>query len=264
MTSASTPPTILVVDDARFEQRMLVDLLTDHGYEVDVASTGTQGYELALATRPDLILMDVRMPDLDGIACCRLLKANAATQAIPVIFLSSADTPAERVTGLSAGGVDYVGKPFTGEELVARIRIHLALGRPRAAAEVAPAEPGRTDPDLVLVTAAQRVIADNLAQLPGLTEIARRVGTYRERLNGLFRQQLGVSVFEYVRELRISRAVALLKETAMEVRDIAELVGFSSPGNFSTAFRDRMGTTPSAYRDTLRRGAGPDADQPGT
>lgn len=117
------------------------------------------------------------------------------------------------------------------------------------------------------VTAAQQVISDHLGELPGLTEIARRVGTYRERLNGLFRQRLGVSVFEYVRELRIARATALLRDTPMEVRDIAQLVGFRNAGNFATAFRERTGLTPSGYRDSrqvelLPGSIGPPTAQP--
>lgn len=251
MTSASVShPHILVVDDALFEQRLLVDILTECDYHVSVAGSGNQGYQLAQVEQPDLILLDVRMPDMDGMACCRLLQANRATHGIPVIFLSGADRPDEKVAGLMAGAVDYIAKPYAAEELLARIRIHLNLAR-RVRSTPWP-EPTSTDPDAVLVGAAQRFIADNLGELPGLTELARRVGTYRERLNQLFRQQLGVSVFAYVRELRITRAMTLLRDTDMDVRDIAQLVGFSTAANFATAFRERAGATPSAYRDALR------------
>ncbi len=245
--AATSMPHILVVDDALFEQRMLVDLLTDEGYHVTVAGTGTQGYQLAQATQPDLVVMDVRMPDMDGMACCRLLKASRATHDIPVIFVSGADAAEEKIAGFMAGAVDYVAKPYVGEELLARIRVHLNLARRHRAPPAQ--EPASSEPDAVLVGAAQRVIADHLGELPGLSEIARRVGTYRERLNALFRERLGVSVFEYVRELRIARAGVLLRDTTMDVRDIAQLIGFRNAGNFATAFRERTGMTPSAWRD---------------
>jgi DNA-binding response OmpR family regulator len=254
--AASPLPHILVVDDALFEQRMLVDLLTENGYHVTVAGTGTQGWQLAQAARPDLVVMDVRMPDMDGFACCRLLQASGATRDIPVIFVSGADSANEKIAGFVAGAVDYVAKPYVADELLARIRVHLNLaGRHRASPS--PEAPS-SEPDAVLVSAAQRVIADHLGELPGLSEIARRVGTYRERLNSLFRQRLGVSVFEYVRELRIARATALLQGTAMEVRDIAQVVGFRNAGNFSTAFRERTGVTPSAYRESCNPAAAPE------
>lgn len=90
MTHAATATLhILVVDDAPFDQRLLVDLLTDHGYDVMVAASGTQGYQLALASQPDLVIMDARMPDMDGFTCCRLLHANRSTCELPIIFLSA-------------------------------------------------------------------------------------------------------------------------------------------------------------------------------
>src|SRR5471030_408366 len=104
---------ILIVDDSAFEQRMLMELLSEQSYRISVAFNGLQGYQLALANQPDLILLDVRMPNMDGYAACRLLKANPATHHIPVIFLSGADGADERIMGLSIGGVDYVAKPFT-------------------------------------------------------------------------------------------------------------------------------------------------------
>src|SRR5471032_1572273 len=105
--SASKEHTILIVEDSAFEQRMLIDLLSEYPYRIAVAHNGLQGYQLALANHPDLILLDVRMPNMDGYTACRLLKANPATRDIPVIFLSGADGADERIMGLSIGGVDY-------------------------------------------------------------------------------------------------------------------------------------------------------------
>jgi DNA-binding response OmpR family regulator len=245
LTSDAQVRNILIVDDSAFEQRMLVDLLSEMPYRVSVAFNGEQGYQLALSGLPDLILLDVRMPNMDGYTCCRLLKANPATRDIPIIFLSGTEAVEDRIMGLQLGGVDFVSKPFTPGELAARIHVHLNLMKrpPQAAAESAPA-----DTDSVTVNAAKRLIYDNLAALPGLAEIAASVGTYREKLNQLFRTHTGMTVFAYIREARIQRGMQLLRDTDMDVQDIALLLGFANAGNFATAFRERMGTTPSSYR----------------
>jgi DNA-binding response OmpR family regulator len=260
LTSDANVRSILIVDDSAFEQRMLVDLLSELPYRVSVAFNGMQGYQLALANQPDLILLDVRMPNMDGYTCCRLLKANPATYNIPVIFLSGADAAEDRIMGLSIGGVDYVAKPFTPGELAARIHVHLNLMR-RTRGDAAPAVEGATplpapppNPDAVIVNAAKRLISDNLAALPSLAEIARSVGTYREKLSQLFREQTGMTVFAFIREERIARGVQLLRETDIDVQDIALLIGFNNAGNFATAFRERMGVTPSAYRQAQAQG----------
>jgi CheY-like chemotaxis protein len=235
LTSDAQVRNILVVDDSAFEQRMLVDLLSEMPYRVSVAFNGEQGYQLALSGRPDLILLDVRMPNMDGYTCCRLLKANPATRDIPIIFLSGTEAVEDRIMGLQIGGVDFVSK-------------HLNLMK-RPPQEAAEAEP--LDTDSVIVNAAKRLIYDNLAALPGLAEIAASVGTYREKLNQLFRTHTGMTVFAYIREARIQRGMQLLRDTDMEVQDIALLLGFANAGNFATAFRERTGTTPSSYRAAI-------------
>lgn len=244
-----TAPHILVIDDSQFECRVLVDLFAESGFRVSSALTGTHGYHLAQTLHPHLIILDVHMPDIDGFACCRLLSASSATNDIPVIFVSGADSVEEKIEGLRAGAVDYVAKPFHGEELVTRVGVHLR--KTRHVASVETPEQGRLSNDDVILAAAQQLISDTLSQLPGLSELAKRVGTYRERLNQLFNTRLGVSVFEYVRELRIERASLLLRESDMEIRDIASVVGFSNPGNFATRFKERTGFTPKAYREAI-------------
>ncbi|MYM70174.1 response regulator [Pseudoduganella sp. FT55W] len=257
-TLESSRSKILIVDDSAFEQRMLADLLSEMPYKVSVAFNGLQGYQLALANRPDLILLDVRMPNMDGYTACRLLKANPVTQDIPVIFLSGADADDDRILGLSIGGVDYVSKPFSPGELAARIQVHLNLAKRQQQAPPTEAEDeehmeAESDPDAVLVNAVKRLISDNLAALPGLAEIARSVGTYREKLSQVFREQTGMTVFGFIREERIRRGEELLKDTDIDVQDIALLIGFNNAGNFATAFRERMGVTPTAYRQAIHK-----------
>ncbi|WP_332861559.1 response regulator [Janthinobacterium svalbardensis] len=258
LTSETVKKNILIVDDSAFEQRMLMELLSEQPYRFSIAFNGYQGYQLALATLPDLILLDVRMPEMDGYTACRLLKANPETEQIPVIFLSGADAAKERIMGLQVGGVDYISKPFTPEELAARIHIHLGLMRKsNSTLPIAiPASERQQHPDLVFVNAVKQLILDNLGSLPNLSDIARSVGTYREKLTLMFREQTGMTVFAFIREARIARGVALLQQTEIDVQDIALLIGFHNAGNFATAFRERMGVTPSAYRQRLQEQTG--------
>jgi DNA-binding NtrC family response regulator len=124
-----TAARILVVDDTPANVKLLVDLLSVNGFDVIAANSGTEGLERAGVDAPDLVLLDVMMPDLDGFAVCERLKANDATRDVPVIFLTALHETAEKVRAFSTGGVDYLTKPFEPRELLARVGTHLALRR---------------------------------------------------------------------------------------------------------------------------------------
>jgi len=131
---------ILVVDDVPDNVNILLRTLEEVGYEVQIASTGEKGLELAARSNPDLILMDVMMPGIDGYETCRRLKQGERTQDIPVIFLTALDAPSDVVAGFRAGGVDFVAKPFRKGEVLVRVQTHLerahlirALGQKRRA-----------------------------------------------------------------------------------------------------------------------------------
>jgi CheY-like chemotaxis protein len=245
---------ILVVDDSAIEQFTLREILSSRGYRVGSAVDGRQGYEMAELTRPDLIVLDIVMDGVDGFATCRLLKANPQTAPIPVIFLSSAHDEHERIEGLTLGAVDFVAKPFSAGELLARIGIHLRLAHPRTAAPSPAALPEPADTaadtraDEVLAAAARRYIDDNLAEPFNLDDLAKRVGSYREKLSRAFLARHGATVFTYIRDQRIIRGAAMLRDTDAGIAEIAAAVGFSNAGNFATAFRDKMGVTPGGYR----------------
>lgn len=125
--TASTPAEILVVDDTPASLRLLTELLTGNGYRVRPASDGALALESAAAKAPELILLDVSMPGLDGYEVCRRLKAEEKTSRVPVIFISALDEARQKVTGFEAGGIDYITKPFQAEEVLARVRTHLRL-----------------------------------------------------------------------------------------------------------------------------------------
>ena len=120
-------PTILVVDDQEPNVQLVCGFLLDEGYEVVPAASGPQALERIASQLPDLILMDVLMPGMDGFALCERVRLIPECAAIPVIFLSAADESEFIVRALESGGVDYITKPFRKAELIARVRTHLAL-----------------------------------------------------------------------------------------------------------------------------------------
>jgi len=123
----SKAKTILIVDDMPANLGVLTSHLERQGYMAVVAQGGEEGIERARFVRPDLILLDVMMPGLDGFETCRQLKAAPATRDIPVVFMTALTDTSDKLTGFAVGGVDYVTKPLDGPEVLARIDTHLTL-----------------------------------------------------------------------------------------------------------------------------------------
>jgi DNA-binding NarL/FixJ family response regulator len=120
---------VLVVDDSPDTLRMLTDALEEAGMTVLVALEGSQALTIVTKITPDVILMDAVMPSMDGFEACRALKRNKMLTHVPVIFMTGLSETQDIVKGLEAGGVDYVTKPIVPDELLARIRVHLANAR---------------------------------------------------------------------------------------------------------------------------------------
>ena len=118
---------ILLIDDSRLIAHVAKTMLTKQGHEVVLAEDGMVGLEAAKSEQPDLILLDLIMPVMDGYQVCQKLKEEESTIEIPVIMLTSKAEPADKVKGLEIGALDYVTKPFDEGELVARVNIHLRL-----------------------------------------------------------------------------------------------------------------------------------------
>jgi signal transduction histidine kinase len=122
---------ILLIDDEAKNLKLLTALLAERDYEVLTSLDGVRGLEAAREAQPDLILLDIRMPGMDGFTVCRRLREDEACRDIPVIFTSVHDELENKVEGFRAGAVDYVTKPFQAEEVLARVDRHLELARLR-------------------------------------------------------------------------------------------------------------------------------------
>lgn len=121
--------TILVVDDEERMARFIRLNLEQDGFHVVEAHRGMQAIEAVRVDMPDVVVLDVMMPDLDGFETCRRLKADDSTSQIPVIFLTSLSEVSDKVKGFQAGGVDFITKPFQIEEVLARVDTHLTIRR---------------------------------------------------------------------------------------------------------------------------------------
>ena len=122
-------PTVLIVDDTPTNLGILFDYLGGAGFKVLVAEDGEGALQRANLVRPDIILLDVLMPGLDGFETCRRLKADEATRDIPVIFMTALSETVDKVKGFEVGAVDYITKPLQHEEVLARLNVHLTIYR---------------------------------------------------------------------------------------------------------------------------------------
>jgi DNA-binding NarL/FixJ family response regulator len=120
---------VLIVDDTIDTLRLLSDLLSEHGYDVRAVTNGRQALEAVERDPPDLILLDIGLPELDGYEVCRRLRSSERSHDVPVIFITALSDTTDKVRAFEAGGVDYVTKPIAVEEMLARIRVHLANAR---------------------------------------------------------------------------------------------------------------------------------------
>jgi DNA-binding response OmpR family regulator/nitrogen-specific signal transduction histidine kinase len=149
---------VLVVDDTVETLQVLVATLVAEGHQVRPANGGQQALDAIAARLPELVLLDVRMPGMDGFEVCRRLQEDEETRPIPILFLSSSTDAQERVHGLALGAVDFIPKPFQREELLARVRTHLELTRLRTRLEAQVEERTRN------LQAAMLRIAEEFAQ----------------------------------------------------------------------------------------------------
>ena len=122
---------ILIVDDEIANLKLLTELLTRQGYQVRPTESPQLAIDSALRQSPSLILLDVKMPVMDGFEVCRRLKQDARTRDIPVIFISALQSTDDKVRGFEAGGVDFITKPIQEEEVLARVRTQMELGHMR-------------------------------------------------------------------------------------------------------------------------------------
>ena len=126
---SSTKGSVLIIDDNPDNLRLLTAMLTDKGYKVRPAPSGSLALQSVRSTLPDLVLLDIKMPEMDGYEVCRRLKADERNRDVPVLFISALTEVTDKIKGFGVGGVDYITKPFQHEEVLARVETHVSLSR---------------------------------------------------------------------------------------------------------------------------------------
>jgi signal transduction histidine kinase len=153
---------LLIVDDDLLLRQAMDAFLTREGYKIRCAPNGQMALTFAREDPPDLILLDIQLPDMDGFQVCRRLKGDPQTSNIPVIFISGLEEVADKIKGFEAGGVDYITKSFQRQELLARLETHLALRRLQKQIE---AQNAQLQQEIAKSKRAEEALADRTVQL---------------------------------------------------------------------------------------------------
>ena len=252
--------TVLVVDD-NADVRRYVRAHLEATYRVLEAADGQEGVRLARERLPDCVVSDVMMPRLDGFGLVRALRADPATDFLPIVLLTAKATEKDKLGGLGEGADDYLVKPFSVHEL--RVRIHNlirqrqrlrhrfgegAAGGDGAAREpTAPVEPPR-EADAAFLRQARAVVEANLSD-EGFTidALADAMAQSRRTLHRRLKAVADTTPQAFIQDARLARAAELLSERAGTVSEVAYGVGFKSVSHFSRAFRARFGVPPSDW-----------------
>ena len=252
-------PKVLLIDNSPDDLKPLLILAPTEHMRFVSAFSGQDGLDKAMLHQPDLIIMEVNLPDMDGFATCRRLKAHKRTKQIPVIFLTGANDLDSRLEGFALGATDYIGKPYSEHEVLARMLVHLELTMNRMRGVLVDTRASANEaqktarPEIerrrdVLLRSACAYLNHHLSDPPPPATLARLIGTNEKRLNQAFNDHFGMPVFAWLREERMRQARELLIMDHMTVASISDYLGFSTPANFSKAFREHFGMSPSAMR----------------
>ncbi len=244
--------TVLIVDDSPDMTEMLKDSL-DNVYDVVTASDGHIAMKKISETKPDIILTDLMMPNMNGMELCRALKEDKETVNIPIIILTAKHDLGVKLEGLTIGADDYITKPFNLDVLRIRMRRLIELnskGARRSLIEPEPENIKITPLDEKLIEKAMKYVSKNISR-PELSveELSDALGMSRVSLYKKIKQITGKTPIEFIRIIRLKRAAQLLRESQLNISEIAYQTGFNNPKVFSRYFKEEYGILPSAYQD---------------
>lgn len=249
-----TKPTVLVIDD-NDDIRSYIHQLFHTDYEVIEASNGSAGLDMARRYVPDVILMDVMMPGMNGLDCCEKLKADVLTCHIPIIMLTARSVESQRVEGYQHGADSYITKPFSSEVLSARIRNLLDA---RSRAQKALVEGSLVGEELIdmdreFIDKLNSYIEANMSNSQiDVETLCDHLAMSRMQLYRKIKMLTNYSPNEYVRVSKLKKAQELLVTTSLSIAEICYMTGFSSPSYFSKCFKAYAGCLPSDYQRKVK------------
>lgn len=244
-------PSVLVVEDNDDLRRYLRTILSPQ-YNVLEARNGREGLRTAAKRIPSLVITDVMMPEMSGIALCAQLKADKATRHIPVVMLTAKASREAVIEGLSSGADDYITKPFDATELIVRtenlIEIRKLLADQTPVFEHEPADVDEPSADEVFAGQVAESVEKHLGDANFTVDwLAEEVGISRRQLERRMRKLSRLTPAGFIRLMRLKRASQLLEKKVGTVSEVAYRVGFSDPNYFSRLFHHTFGVPPSEY-----------------
>jgi signal transduction histidine kinase/DNA-binding response OmpR family regulator len=246
----SKKPLLLLVEDNP-DLRSYISEIMQEAYQVIEAKNGKEAVAKAIETTPDLVITDVMMPEMDGIAFCKQLKTNEKTSHVPIIILTAKAEQANKYEGLEIGADDYMVKPFDAQELkmraanLIRQRENLQQHFRRVLHSFTPEDVKVESMDDLFLQKIKEVIEAHLDdETFSVPELGHEIGMSRSQLHRKLSALTGFSPSEVIRNMRLERARQLLEQKAATVAEISYLCGFSSPAYFIKCFKDYFGTTP--------------------
>ena len=250
-------PKVLVVED-NADMRWYLNSILSRYYEVILAEDGEQGLEKAMEHSPSLIVSDVMMPKMDGMELCNHLKQDERTSHIPLILLTAKASREHKLSGLSIGADDYLGKPFDREELEVRIANLIAIRKKlvekfSSEPEAPVQELATTELDAEFLSRANKIIQQNLAN-GGFksAQFVKEMGMSRTLVHNKMKALAGQTTSEFIKSMRLKKAAEIIKTTDEPLAQIGYLVGFNNPSYFSTSFSKMFGVSPSEYQKKIK------------
>lgn len=251
--------TILVIEDEAQTREIFLRCLKFEKFEGIGAENGSTGVRLAKQHRPDLVVCDILMPDMDGYEVLTSLRQDNATASIPFIFLTAKVSMGDLRRGMTSGADDYLTKPCTVDDFLDAVssRLERQEELKRGLKHVLDQQKDgsiKADtifPDCPRLTAVFEFIEANYQQSIHLTDVAQAVGYSPAYLTNLAQSQTGRTVKAWIIERRMSQARQLLGNTANSIKQIADSIGYADAGYFTRQFRKLHGVTPQVWRSQL-------------
>lgn len=249
-------PLLLIAEDDTSERDFLFSELVEK-FRIIEAGNGKDALNMALDQIPDLIISDLRMPVMDGITFCGVVKSRNETCHIPIILLTGYGEDEDRIKGLVTGADAYITKPYNIKILTATIE-NLIENRKilhqkfRGIGSVIPDDIVTNKNDFKLMNKIITLIENNLASADmDVQQLCVEIGMSRSVLFRKIKALTGNSIQEFIRTIRLKKAAQLLADEDISINEVAYIVGFSNPKHFSTAFRKTFGKSPSGFRNSL-------------
>ena len=251
-TAIKNRPTILLVDDNEDFRFYLKDNLKAH-YQIEEAENGIDGLQKVIKLFPDMVVSDLMMPEMDGIAFCKAIRLDPRISHTPFILLTSRSSEQSLLEGLKCGADDYIIKPFSFEILQARIGNLIARRNDQhrkfqRTIDIKSSEIAVTSLDEKLIEKAIKIVEDHLAD-PELSveNLSYQLGMSRTYLHRKILALTGKPPVEFIRIIRLTRAAQLLVKSQLSVSEVAYQVGFNDPKYFTKCFKEHFKVLPSLY-----------------